>query len=278
MVNLQDPTVAPLATHPPPPPPEPQLEAQSSQQSGLSTVTLGAELLQGVQDFLSGASAAAVTAGSAVTVAPVSQNSSFTVDSVLNNPSHDVAHVADKLSLAAEQPPGKAVQPVSVSPPAPPSSEGGPFAELSNVVVASAASPSAALSPPPSGGTTTVLQPLAISVGGAVTSPTEAAAVDAVNLALVQEIRRPDSPTATISTSKVRRTLRPSFPRSLVSCFFPAAELDLFKCKLRWENQYWTTTNRPRPSLIARRVVRLSVRRPFKGSLASPRLHLPRME
>ena len=225
MVNLQDPTVAPLATHPPPPTAEPPLDAQSSQQSGLSTVTLGAELLQGVQDFLSGASAA----GSAVTVvAPVSQNSSFTVDSVLNNPSHDVAavaHVAEKLSLAvAEQPPGKAVQPVSVSPPiAPPSSEpGGPFAELSNVVVASAASPSAALSPPPSGGTTTVLQPLAISVGGAVTSSSaEAAAVDAVNLALVQEIRRPDSPSnATISTSKVRRTLRPSFPRSLARLLF----------------------------------------------------------
>ena len=259
MVNLQDPTVAPLATHPPPPPPEPPLEAQSqSQQSGLSTVTLGAELLQGVQDFLSGASAA----GSAVTVvAPVSQNSSFTVDSVLNNPSHDVAaaaHVAEKLSLASEQPPGKAVQPVSVSPPiAPPSSEGGPFAELSNVVVASAASPSAALSPPPSGGTTTVLQPLAISLGGAVTSSSAeaVAAVDAVNLALVQEIRRPDSPSATISTSKVRRTLRPSFPRPLARLLFlpRAAELDLFKCKLRWENQYWTTTNRPRPSLIARR-------------------------
>ena len=60
MVNLQDPTVAPLATHPPPPPPpEPPLDVQSSQQSGLSTVTLGAELLQGVQDFLSGASVAA---------------------------------------------------------------------------------------------------------------------------------------------------------------------------------------------------------------------------
>ena len=259
MVNLQDPTVAPLATHPPPPPPEPPLEAQSqSQQSGLSTVTLGAELLQGVQDFLSGASAA----GSAVTVAPVSQNSSFTVDSVLNNPSHDVAaaaHVAEKLSLAAEQP-GKAV---SVSPPiAPPSSEpGGPFAELSNVVVASAASPSAALSPPPSGGTTTVLQPLTISVGGAVTSPAEAAAaVDAVNLALVQEIRRPDSPGATISTSKVRRTLRPSFPRSFARLLFlpRAAELDLFKCKLRWENQYWTTTNRPSAPVTHR-----PSRRPF---------------
>ena len=259
MVNLQDPTVAPLATHPPPPPAEPPLDVQSSQQSGLSTVTLGAELLQGVQDFLSGASAA----GSAVTVvAPVSQNSSFTVDSVLNNPSHDVAaaaHVAEKLSLAAEQP-GKAV---SVSPPiAPPSSEpGGPFAELSNVVVASAASPSAALSPPPSGGTTTVLQPLAISVGGAVTSSAEAAAVDAVNLALVQEIRRPDSPSAaTISTSKVRRTLRPSFPRSFARLLFlpRAAELDLFKCKLRWENQYWTTTNRPSAPVTHR-----PSRRPF---------------
>ena len=79
MVNLQDPTVAPLATHPPPPPAEPPLDVQSSQQSGLSTVTLGAELLQGVQDFLGGASVVtAVTAGSAVTVAPVSQNSSFT--------------------------------------------------------------------------------------------------------------------------------------------------------------------------------------------------------
>ena len=180
MVNLQDP--APLATHPPPP------QDTHSQH----TVTLGAELLQGVQDFLTGASAAA--AGSVA--APVSQNSSFTVDSVLNNPSHDVAaavQVSEKLSLAA---PGKAVQSVvSVSPPA---SEAGPFAELSNVVVASAASPSAALSPPPSGGTTTVLQPLAISVTSAEVP------VDAVNLALVQEIRRPESPNTTIATSKVR--------------------------------------------------------------------------
>ena len=213
MVNLQDPAPPPpppLATHPPPPE---------------TTVTLGPELLQGVQDFLTGAAAAAV---------PVSQNSSFTVDSVLNNPSHDVAaHVSEKLSL-----PGKAV---SVSPPVPPpSSEAGPYAELSNVVVASAASPSAALSPPPSGGTTTVLQPLAISVTS-VEAP-----VDAVNLALVQEIR-PESPNATTATSKVRRnmgTFRAAFsslvaaPRLLRLLPLPPAELDLFKCTLRWANQY----------------------------------------
>ena len=164
-------------------PPETQ-----SQQNNLSTVTLGAELLQGVQDFLTGASAAGSVA------APVSQ---FTVDSVLNNPSYDVAatQVSEKLSLAS----GRALQSVSVSPPVPPVSESGPYAELSNVVVATAASPSADLSPPPSGGTTTVLQPLAISVTSA------EASVDVVNLALVQEIRRPGSPNATITTtSKVR--------------------------------------------------------------------------